>query len=251
LGKLYNKLTRVYIIVTVFNLVLFSLIYLSFPNFRQKLIWEDQLLEVVTALLFFCSFLAGLFLILELKERRFWKYYFIIPIIGLISFLEEVSYGQRIMNFEIPKFKEIGIDAIHDVILLFYQLLNRSSALKSYLSLIAAFIIIVLLTLKYYKVVSKVPDLLRSYSPLNFVMLFFGFMIIAQFIDIHIFNLIETGKISIFKLPGGEKVFVLPQHYEILWFFEELLELNGSIALLFASFSIKQNNVRFYRTFDS
>lgn len=101
-----------FFLYTILSMIYLSFLYYSEIELFQKLNVEDGLVEYLTALMFFVSGLVGLALSRLLKQSKL-EYIFNlkkIVIVGLtiislgliiVSF-EEISWGQRIFNFQTP-----------------------------------------------------------------------------------------------------------------------------------------------------
>ncbi len=215
-------LIRVYVLVTTLNVLIFSSLYISIPQLRTSFVAEDQFTESVTAVLFFSSFLLGLILIVKLKRKSYRKVYLVIPLLGLVGFLDELSFGQRMFNLTMPKIYGVEIDAVHDFAELAYKVFINHSTYVLAVSALGVFcIVLFLIILKHHKYLDRIPDVIKRYPPFVFVLSFIAFIFIALIYDLHT---------------------LIPRRGFFLFIFEELSELNAALALLFASFSIAHNN---------
>jgi len=115
------RLTRLYTLMAVFNVFIFSMLYIFVPQSERLFRGEDTFMENVSAVLYFSSFLLGLVFVLKAKERKYRLAYFIIPVICLIGFLDEMSFGARIFNFKTPVFHGVEIERTHDSIDLIFK----------------------------------------------------------------------------------------------------------------------------------
>ena len=86
--------------VITFSLFICS-IYASF--FYERITAEDALIEWMTAVMFLVASL--LFFRIVIKEKKRKKLFpLLLAILSLITFLEEINYGQRILGLETPSF---------------------------------------------------------------------------------------------------------------------------------------------------
>lgn len=91
---------RLYILLVSIVICLSYSVYLFFSNDIIAHIGdEDQLFEWLTALSFF--FVSIIFLVLHLRTRNL--YFLFFALIFFIGFGEEISWGQRIFNYQTPE----------------------------------------------------------------------------------------------------------------------------------------------------
>lgn len=223
------SLSRLYAITTLSNLSLLGLIYFLIPALRSPLIAEDQFLENLTAILFFDGFVLGLFSLAQTKTKKYRSIFSFIPLISLLGFLDEISFGQRLFSIKMPVVGGTRIDAIHD-----FNSVAKSqlSQLLHGLSItfpdiypllvlgikISAVVLagagIFALTQKRKKIVASSQKLFHKYPPFRFLLLAASFGLISQLIDLEFVK------------------------YQFLVFVEELFEMNIALSMLFASFAI-------------
>jgi hypothetical protein len=66
-----GTLFRFYVIVILLNSAIFTLLHFLFPQHSDFIFSEDNLVENLSALLFLCTFFAGIFFVLRLKEKKY------------------------------------------------------------------------------------------------------------------------------------------------------------------------------------
>ncbi len=197
------KLFRVYALATTLNIVVFSSVYILVPELRQSFLSEDQFIENLTAALFFSAFLLGGISIARSKEKHHRVAYGAIPLMGLVGFLEELSYGERLFNINMPKMYGVKIDAVHDIFYLVYKVYCNAFL---YLFLVAFCILILSIVRK-----CRIKRMFEKYPRWRFLPFFVGFGLIALIIDLEIVT------------------------HHFLLYIEELFEMNAALALLFAT----------------
>ena len=208
-------LSNAYALVAVGNIIVLSLVFALAPGLRDGLLAEDRFMENLTVFLFLAGFLAGLGLTLRLRGTAFFLPYSVVPLIGLIGLLDELSFGERIFHITMPTVEGVKVDAVHDVVLLTGVALKHHGNYLIYLLILAVGGLVTALTVpSALRNVHRLPDIVKRYAPLRFLLLLAGFGVIATLIDLDIAK------------------------YQILQFVEELAEVNGALALLFASFAI-------------
>ncbi len=228
-----RRLIRAYLLLTVSNLLIFTSIHIFLPSLSANLVKEDHLLENLTAGLFFGGFLLGLFFVRKLKGQRYRMAYFAIPLLALLCFLEEISYGERLLGFErlriyLPggRAKGFQVDTVHSVAYAFYRVYGAYFLYP----LVAAFGIVFLLAIRKYK-----TRLFRVSSPFAFALISVALLFLGEIID-------ATGRgptVLLVKLGFIKGVAQYQQTRMFINFLEELSELNAALALLFASLFIR------------
>ena len=208
-------LAKHYVIAAAANILIFSLIYFLAPGFRASLILEDRFMENLTVILYLAGFLLGVTLALRLRTNTQRMVYGMVPLIGLIGLLDELSFGERIFNFTMPTVEGVKIDGVHDVVLLMAVALKHPGNLFIYAAILVVGGIIVAWAIPMLIVnIDRMLDMVRVYPTLRFLLLLVAYGVVAIIIDLDIAKM------------------------ETLQFAEELAEFNGALALLFASLAI-------------
>lgn len=104
-----------------------SILWSSFPNLHSIILGEDNLLENMTAILYLSSFILSCIYIL--KYQLIYKSYLAIPLISIACFLDEISFGERMLNFQPLKTKNgFKLDGFHDLPDLLVSYISRHLA---------------------------------------------------------------------------------------------------------------------------
>lgn len=223
----YPRSIRFYFAATIVDIIIFSALYVFLPDIRDDWVQEGSLLENLTAILAFISFLVGLFFILKMKNKIHQRIYSVLPILGLIVFLDGLSFGEDIFGFNFLTIGGMKIDALHDFISLFFKkfiLVENETGygLPLLLTVITSALAILLgvFCRNYYShKLSFHPNIdLKKISRDNKALIFLG---IAAFLGL----LALTVDLRILQFRGAK-------------FLEELFEMNAALALLMARFSI-------------
>ena len=132
-------------------------------------------------------------------------------VLGLVGFLEEISFGERLFNLNMPMLGSVKIDALHDFIdvgIILVPNLITDYQLPALFLLLSMFILFIFVVLKYGKRFwGAFVD--ESYYPLNLVMFFFVVMaFLALLMDAEFFPF--KGDLAL----------------------EEIFEFNAALALL-------------------
>jgi hypothetical protein len=207
------KLFRISVVIAIINIAVIPACYFLFPESRDFLVAEDRLAEDLQALFYFLCFFPGILFILRIKEKKFRRIYIALPFIGLLFFLEEISYGARIFKFHTALIYNEYFDALHDLVPIAYNYLELNVGYLLKVLPVAFCIITVILVFKYRRLFTDIPALLNKYPPIGFFLIAAGFIFPAQVFDL---NLVK---------PDFSKLI------------EELFELNGSLFLLSATLS--------------
>ena len=144
---------------------------------------------------------------------------FSIPVVSLLSFLEEISYGERFFD-PIPWMDtDNGVDAFHDFFKIGFQFIRRGENIPlvyliSGLMLIFMFLIGYLGVRNFLKRRYQNPWI--TFGPLVFTLISAVLILIALVLDLDVIK--------------------FPEHR----FIEEMLELSASLALFFGAISIHQ-----------
>ncbi len=120
--RLYKALSRLSIILIPVLLIVFAIIYKTNSRFYIYLTREDNLVEWVTFVLLFLTGVLSLIIAIQIRKNQgpyFW-FFLIFSILCILSSLEEISWGQRILGIKSPEFFLKGSDQreinIHNVI---------------------------------------------------------------------------------------------------------------------------------------
>ena len=182
--------------------------------------YEDRIVENITASLFLMTFLSSLALLLDSKNINYRKALIIVMALGLLGFLDELSFGQRIFDLQVPYIFGFPLDAAHDIVAITIKLIKQYLLVSTLLLTIAIFALTYLARNKIPYAVGILKSLLfdRSYVILSFfgVYLFIAIAIEEIFRNLHV-----------------------PALAKFLHPLEEVLELNAALALLFFCLSIR------------
>ena len=143
------KLFRISVVTAIINIAVISGCYFLFPESRDFLVAEDRLAEDLEALFYILCFFPGILFILRIKEKKFRRIYIALPFIGLLGFLEEMSYGARIFKFHTALIYNEYFDALHDLVPIAYNYLEINAGYLLKVLPVAFCIITVLLVFKY------------------------------------------------------------------------------------------------------
>lgn len=211
------NLYRILGIWILFSAISFSLLYHFLPAYRPWFVEEDDFLENLTTGLFLASILLSTLILLLNRGGRLTD--FAVPAASLISFLEEISYGERYSESIPMMVPEKDIDAFHDYFKIGYRLIkNQENDLMVFI--IASTFLVLILLAGYFSVrylqKQKLKNPLITYGPLLFTLIGAVFVLSALILDL-----------NVLKIPN-------------FTFIEEMLEFFTSLSLFFGAISIYQ-----------
>ena len=205
------KYVKLYAAASLLTILSAYTVYFFFPHMAYYVYEEDCLAENLSALFFLSSFFVGL--LLTLKLGKISKFMLLTSFIGLLGFLDEISFGERFFNLSMPYIDYVKIDAVHDIFYVLFAAIKYAVKLERvriiFLSLaLLSFLAVLLLLHK--------EDLLKTagliYSTPQFSIIFVSMLFIGVSLLI---DVVETG------------VF--------LSITEEIFEMNAAIGLLFTN----------------
>ncbi|MEX0720056.1 MAG: hypothetical protein WD059_05265 [Balneolaceae bacterium] len=196
------------------SLIIGLIIYFWFPDFMPYIIEEDHLVENLSAFSYLLAFVLALWV---LKNYQSWrKLTWFVAAMGLIGFFDEISFGERIINFTSPEFWGEDIDAVHDILAITYVNLSNIFSFYELLFIVLASVFgMILIYIKQTKYTLR--DFIGNpKNPPGIFLVFFAFFLVTA---------------SLFDM----KDFIAP-----LVIMEELFEMFGGVALCLYSISLAE-----------
>jgi hypothetical protein len=186
--------------------------YYAVPGQRHLLLEEDSLLETMSAL----SYLAAAILafVIARKNHPARRALWFIGAVALVGFLDELSFGERLFNLQMPVIRGKKIDAVHDVVSLAFRL-TREFPLIALPLLAVAGIAFLTIAWKQRKHFLSFVLTYRGHPALRFFAVFAAMILAALVIDL--------------GLKNSDGLYLL----------EELFELNAGLALGFCAWSLR------------
>lgn len=207
------KLRRAFWIALAVNLIVFITIFLLFPDLQSALVGEDLFMENLSATLFLLAGASALLLLITGKSYVKNKILLITAGLGFLCFLEEIGFGERILGLSMPVVGGGKVDGFHDV---FKASFLKLQVIPTYLSLSIVVLFILIASVIVYKWRKEIKTLFEQIWQLD--ILFFTFvsislLLFATFLDLGLFP------------------------FYFINLMEEVLEMNGGLALLFGAIS--------------
>lgn len=189
-------------------------IYLWFPALRRYIRREDNLVETLSAVLFLCACLWAISLLVRKNRHR--GLLILIAVLGLLGFLSELSFGERILGLSMPWLAGVKLDGVHDLFALSYALLFKRPHSDVLYAVVLAGIVagLIVVCVRYW---SRLRDALSrvQHSPSHLLLLISVALVLsAILIDL---NLVRSRALSML---------------------EEVLEMNAGLALFLSALSL-------------
>jgi hypothetical protein len=181
------------------------------PRLRGPLFGEDRLVETATALLFLAAFIVGLAFLIAHRSRRYRVLLLIASSLGLLGFLDEISFGARLFGWSTPEMPGGGeFDGAHDLVILIYRVGAEADPIVI-AAICATLVLTSLLCIRYwYAQVLSLTHRMLTDPAYGLFALFVGGVAMAAVLDLDIGLLRHLGPV------------------------EEIVELNAGLALLLA-----------------
>lgn len=190
------------------NMLALTAIYGFFPVLRHFIAGEDRVVENLSALFFLAAFVFALVLLRQKKARR--RPLIVVAVLALVGFLDEVSFGGRIIGVEFPRYYGVYFDGVHDIVTISFDWafdqVGNLLFLVLFIAICAAGTLVFFWCRKHLSQPGQLAEYLDEYF---FGGLFCIFLPVAIVIDLHIVDWDHLGLI------------------------EELLEMNAALVLLF------------------
>ncbi len=212
---------KIYVFIVVSDIIICYFVYFFFPSARKHLVSEDKTVETISAILFFCAFLVGLFYLIAKRAKHATVLVCLATFLGLLGFVEELSFGGRFVGYKYPRAYDVRLDSVRDVIFVAQRFIEVQ--VETYGTLIywataigalSGLTLVCAYTSNYLK---KFLYLSRRHDCYMFIAIFLVFVVVAIVIDLRVLE--------------WKPIYVL----------EEALEMNAALALIFSCLSIKQD----------
>lgn len=200
---------------------LFVTLRIADPAILVGISQEDVFLENLTAGVLFATFCLSSFLHLKFKVKT--NIFFAIAILGLIGFLDEISFGRRLLPIPMPKSHGLTIDGVHDLIHLLKNITRTNLTyhpVGTYIVISLSMISVVCAWYKTKIIRQRVINLLARYEIFDLALVIIFCIVLSQVVDTFRWNLIHP-YIAV----------------------EECLELTAAVALLTCALKCREKFV--------
>ena len=223
---------RQYAVIALGLCAVCMLVFIWLPSARKILIRENNILELTTAIFYVVACFLALSLWRNSPKGKNRNLTLAIGLLSLFGFLEEVSYGifaiRNLYAFDVPKIYGEHIDALHDFINVVYQGLKVETGQTFFLLvgfIAVGFALGGFLLLKFRLYNPRVLyDISSRYPSTGFLGIWIGLILLASAHDVLAPESMDPYNAGVLS--------------------EELLELLGALALLFAyKTSAKQQHI--------
>jgi len=199
-----------------------ALAYAFLPSLRKILIRENHILEASTAFLYVWACLLSVHNVRRLSRGEIRNVALGIGLVSVVSFLEEINYGiyfiRNFYYFPTPKIYGHKFDALHDLLAIGFKGLQVESGLPYYWLIVVIGgvmglgIVGVVVWKKYHLL--YVIECCKRHPPLGFVGIWVVLLALANVHDHFVHSSHDT--------------------YDVGQLVEELFEMLGALALVFA-----------------
>ena len=172
---------------------LFATLRILNPTILINISQEDVFLENLTAGVLFATFCLSSVLHLKLKVKT--NIFFAFAILGLIGFLDEISFGRRLLPIPMPKSHGLTIDGVHDLLHLLKNITRTNLTyhpVGTYIVIFFSIISAVCVWRKTKIIRQRVINLLVKYEIRDLVLVIASCVILSQFIDTFRWNIIHS-----------------------------------------------------------
>jgi len=210
------RLVKIFVVVFVLNMTLAVMVYIFLPEYRNFLVAEDSFIENASAFLFLFTSLVAIKFAIAIPERK--PLFLFISAFGLLAFLDEISFGKRIIDYGSPKVKGKTIDSCHDFVdVAILSLPDITSSVLLTIMFSAVLFLALYIILKYRNAIISLFNKYKKHPSFLMLMFFILLVTAATLFDL---QLISTNQFNLVVL-------------------EELFELNAGFAFLFLCLTIK------------
>ncbi|MGI9285439.1 MAG: hypothetical protein ACR2P1_08615 [Pseudomonadales bacterium] len=203
---------RTYTTLAVTILVILSAAFFLLPEIREQLYEEDQFVENITVMIYLSVVLCAVGGFFYVKGKYDKSVMLLFLALGLLTLLEELSYGERYFGFIAPRILDYKMDTVHDFFFLFFKAVKE---LAEHFGLAVFFLFAALgglLLYLLYRIRDHILPLITSLvrqPPFFYISIFIGLGLTALLVDLRIFK------------------------YDLLQVLEEGLEMDAALALAF------------------
>jgi len=208
---------RIYLGFLFTTLAIYFLAYYVAQRLLPFIIYEDGLVENLAVLFYTAAFVYSLVLLLRHHTVGQRKLICLIGVLGLGGALEELSYGERLFQLQMPRINGVKIDALYDGLALIVRRLSEALLKRSEITAslgIATLTAGMICAWKYRTALIKGWKHIWDQTPLRLLITGIVAALLAQVCDIAA------------KYPS------------ILLVAEEVLEMNPALAVFLATIAI-------------
>jgi hypothetical protein len=220
-----HQIRKQFFWISIGGFLLFLALYGLFPFLRKPLVRENNILEMLQVLLYGAAIWLSIRNLDHFPKGWIRKAYMLIPLVGVVGVLEEMSYGNTIFPIYKILFSKTliiegtKIDAVHDVFEVLYVWWGSTViwGLVIFCGICIMMVVgILLLKLrnKRKNLFEAMQDAFRCFPPLGFFMLCGMGLVLALILDL------------------------AKEDLSFLNFMEESIETLAALALLYAALAI-------------
>lgn len=137
--------------------VVMAILSFAYPDAVGRHFKEDHTFELLTAAAFLGAFVVVA--VQLLRRRQVTTLSLAAGLLGLLAFLDEMSFGERLFDFEAPRMFDTKIDSLHDFLLpLWTALADRDPAAMAFSAAALVVVVVVLILAVRRGVLRQEPD---------------------------------------------------------------------------------------------
>ncbi|MEM7489273.1 MAG: hypothetical protein AAF390_09145 [Pseudomonadota bacterium] len=114
-----------YLLCSILLVCLLSAVSVAFPDYREAIFEEDRAVEWATTAIFAVTGIYGIVAYRRASEKN--VVLLTVAGVGLLGTLDELSFGERILQFEAPRIMGVKFDSLHDLLLVARKLIQSIS----------------------------------------------------------------------------------------------------------------------------
>ncbi len=203
---------RTYAVLALLAMSALISVYVLLPGAREQLYEEDQLVENATVMIYLSVVACAAVGCFYVKGRYNKLVMLLFLVLGLLTSLEEMSYGERYFGFSAPYILDYKMDTVHDFFFLFFKVIKDMAEHFGFVVYVAfaafAGLGLYVLYRSRGRILPAAKSLLRR-PPFFYIFLFICLGLAALLVDLGIFK------------------------YDLLKAVEEGLEMSAALALAF------------------
>ncbi len=109
-----NRLPGAVAIGVAVAVAVYAISFAIAPSVRRRLAVEDGIIETTTAVVFLAAAIVG---VIGMRRSLAHRAHWLIPLAGLLGFLDEMRFGARAFDITLPSVSGIEIDNLHAMLL--------------------------------------------------------------------------------------------------------------------------------------
>ncbi len=180
----FTKEVNYFLTFAFLGIVISYIIYFWFPQHLNLIIEEDNLIENLSALGFLTAGFLGIWAVK--KNKKWKKLSMLVAFLGFLGFLDEISFGERIFDFNYPSIMGWQVDSAHDLFAVAYLFFESIFGYHGTIAIVVGSLIVALAIFLYqgkYTLNELSMNTLET-VPGRYLVLFGLFLVVAILVDL-------------------------------------------------------------------